>query len=205
VVCQRESCIVAPWASSGGGSLYRRLVSAGHGSTQPLAFPAAGTVLAVLFLTAVPWSLRSTDLARTYLSPQGRQAIVLCGAAAAVVIVVVGAVQLSVGFGLLASVYGRDTRRGSILATPWGVAGLRRQRLRVTDGTVTVRMIDEPPFGPVYRYGVQRVYFSQGGRTLHTVSYVRYSEDSRNRLVGWLQERGATPLFEGDERVLPAG
>ena len=169
---------------------YTRLVSARRGAAQTLLFPALMVVVLVATLSAVPWSLRNPDLARTYIAPNVKVVFVIVGALSAFGFLVFAVVQIAVGFGLLAS--------------PWGILGHPRQRLTVRPGEVAVRLVGEPPAVQVYGYGVQRLHLTQADSTLHIVSYVKYNVASRKRLSDWLTAQGVTPVFDGDPDVLPS-
>ncbi|WP_149204649.1 hypothetical protein [Actinotalea subterranea] len=184
--------------------LYTRLVSARRGAAQTLIFPAFGLLVLLATLSGVPWAIQHPDLARTYIDPRAKAVYLIIAAAAIVVTIVFVAVHIATGLGLLASLYGRRTARGTtVLASPWGVVGYPRQRITVHPGRITVRLVDEPPAFQFYAYGIQRLYLTQDDATLHILSYVKYDGASRRRLVDWLTSQGITPDFEGDDATLP--
>lgn len=184
---------------------YSRLVSARSGAAVTLLFPAFVGVILVTFLGAVPWVLQNPDQARAYADPSAKAVFVVVGALCALAFLTFAGVQIAVGLGLLASLYGRRDPGGQVvLASPWGLLGHPRQCVTLEPGDLAVRLVADPPALPVYSYGVQRLYLAQGSTTLHIVSFVKYSAASRARLVDWLTAQGITPHFEGDQDVLPA-
>ena len=181
-----------------------RLVSAQSGAARPLRFPAFVALVLVAFIGSVPWILQNPDSARAYVDPSAKAVFVIVGALCALAFLTFAAVQIAVGLGLLASLYGRRAVGGRVvLASPWGLLGHPRQRVTLEPGELTVRLVAEPPALQVYSYGVQRLYLTQGSTTLHIVSFVKYSAGSRARLSDWLTAQGITPHFEGDQDVLP--
>ena len=183
--------------------MYQRLVTADASWKRPLVLPAVLAALLGAFLTQIPWQLRHLDAARAYLDPQVKQVFVIVAALVCAALLVYLVVQIAVGPGLLAGVYGQDRSGAVVLASPWGVVGHPRQRIRLVPGEVKVRLAAEPPMLPILRNEFLSVYLLQGGKSLHVLSYVRYGEGSRALLVEWLTQRGITPVFEGDHSVLP--
>ena len=182
--------------------MYKRLIVSDWTKGQPLIFVVAFSTFMVFMLSRVPWILEHTDLARSYMSADSKRVVILAGAVAMFIAVVLGLLMLGVGTGLLASLYGKEARNGVVVASPLGLLGVRGQRLRLAPGEVRVRLIDEPPRGPMYRYGVQRVLLSQGGQTLEVFSSVRFRHGIREELLRWMKVRGLVLVFEGDANVL---
>lgn len=184
---------------------YTRLVTARRGEAVTLWLPAVGAAGMATVLASLPWVLQNPHLVRTYIDPVAKTTFVVVGGAATAIMLLLVILLIATGLGVLASVYGRRANDATVvLATPLGVLGLPRQKMRVSPGTVTVRLVAEPASAQVYRYGVQRVYFTQGELSLHTFSFVKYSEDSRARIESWLAAHGINAVFQGDAEVLPS-
>ncbi|MBO1751364.1 hypothetical protein J4G33_06065 [Actinotalea sp. BY-33] len=183
---------------------YTRLISARPRAAKTLIFPAFGAIVLGIFVGAVPWILQNPDAARAYADPTAKAVFVVVGALCALAFLTFAVVQIAVGLGLIASLYGRPTARGRVvLASPWGMLGHPEQRVTLEPGEITVRLVDEPPAFQVYSYGVQRLCLTQDATTLQIMSFVKYNATSRARLVNWLTTQGITPRFEGDQAVLP--
>ena len=82
------------------------------------------------------------------------------------------------------------------------MVGYWRQRLRLDRGVVVVRLVDGVRPSRWHPYGVQHLYISQGDRTIHVASSIRFAPESRGLLVEWLESRGLTAEFRGDREVL---
>ena len=184
--------------------MYRRLISSARVGLQPLVMPTIGLALAISYIARLPDTLSSVTAARAYMDPTTKQVLFLGAGLVFVCVGVFTSVIIAVGIGWLGSVYGKRTRTGQlILATPFGILGVPRQKIRLVAGDVSVHLVSDAPLRPFYRSGVQRVSFEQGDQVLRTASYVKYSVDSRRRLYGWFQAQGLRPIFDGNQDVLP--
>lgn len=182
--------------------MYRRLVTADPDDKRSVVFPMVGLAVTVLAVALVPWMIQNPELARPYLDPRGKAVALVLGGLVTSGVAVFIAVHVGVGGRLLASIYGRETSAGVVLASPWGVLGYPSQRVVLHPGNVHVHLINEAPAGPMFVHGMQRIYVTQGLSTLHVVSYTLYDDTSRARLADWLLRRGIRAEFDGDQAVL---
>ena len=180
-----------------------RLVSAARVPRTPLVPIPVGILVLALVLSRVPWTIAHPELARTWVAPEAKAVFLYFASIVIVGLVLVLALQALVGLGVLASLYGSDGRQGPVLATPLGVVGYWRQRLRLESGVVQVGLVEGVRPSRWHRYGVQHLYISQGDRAIHVVSSIRFAPDSRRTLTQWLESRGLTAEFHGDSGVLP--
>lgn len=181
--------------------MYVRLVGTSRGAFVQILPLVVMVALCVCLLIGLSDLLRDNDSWRPYLDPEVKRLMIVTSGIVSVGWLIVAVVLIAVGVGALGSIYGWASRGRVVLATPWGMVGYWRQRLRVDNGMVKVYVVSvERPAMRFLRHGPQLIFLSAGRKTIRMSSTVRYDPDTIVRLVQWLAKNGVAAVVEHHSR-----
>lgn len=177
--------------------MWKQVVRGGRPTLGSIAPQVLLIMLMLGFVVFVPDVWQNPERTRGYIDADVKRALLILGTCAAVLIVVRATTRIASTLGVLPLLYVRSTGTAITLATPWGVLGLPGDRLDVETGTLQVRVEESGPVRPFYPRGIQHLYLSQGGRSLHVSSSVGFASSSRSSLTEQLGSHGIAIELSG--------